>query len=90
MSPGGGRRRRSVQRPTRFATVVVTRDGAELTRWELCRATPLDLSLVDEVARLHLRARTMGYDLRLRDACDGLRELLTLAGLDAVLTDAEG
>ncbi|HZR15006.1 MAG TPA: hypothetical protein VFC33_17350 [Acidimicrobiia bacterium] len=89
MIPGCGRRRSCVYQPTRFATVVMTRDGAELTRWELCRVAPIDLSLVDEVARLRLHALALGCDLRLRDVCDDLRELITLAGLADVLTDAE-
>lgn len=88
MSRASARRPTCVHAPTRFATVVVSRCGTELTRWELCRATPVDLSLVDEVARLLLHARGMGYELRLHDPCPRLRELVVLAGLADVLEDA--
>jgi hypothetical protein len=87
MSRACARRRRRVHLPTRVATVVVTDGGAELTRWELRRASPVDLSLVDEIARLRLHARAMGYEVRVRDACSSLRQLVVLAGLGDVLDD---
>jgi hypothetical protein len=63
-------------------------DGdAELARWELRRATPVDLSLVDEIARLRLHARDMGYELWVCDACAPLRELVVFAGLGDLLRD---
>lgn len=87
MNRACARRPQRVHIPTRLATVVVTHGRAELARWELSRATAVDLSLVDEIARLRLHARAMGYELRLHDACAPLRELVVLAGLADVLCD---
>ena len=74
----------------RLATVVVTRGGIEVTRWEIRRSRAVDLALVDELARLRLHARGMGYELHVRDACPRLRELVALAGLADVLDDGNG
>lgn len=40
-----------------------------------------DLETVDALVRLQLAARRLGGAVRLLDACDGLVELLDLAGL---------
>jgi hypothetical protein len=49
-----------------------------------------DLAAVDTLARLHLVAKRLGYELRLSNACDPLRELLELAGLTEIVPLCEG
>ena len=65
--------------------VVVNRGGAEVARWPLVRPDAADLSVVDGLARLQLAARRLGCSIRVRDACDELKGLLELVGLDDVL-----
>ena len=67
------------------AVVLVTRAGAEVARWPLRLRDGADLSVVDELARLQLAARRLGCSIRVSDACDELRGLLELVGLDVVL-----
>jgi len=50
-------------------------------------AMPADLTTVGVLARRSLAARRRGADLRVQGAGPRLRELLELAGLDAVLLD---
>jgi len=71
---------------TLLAVVVLVVDGAEVARWSLCRATRPDLALVDELARLHLAARRLGWTVQLCDVRPPLDELLGLVGLRATLT----
>ena len=47
----------------------------------MARPDHVDLTLVDQLARLHLAARRMGYSIRLRHPCTVLVELLDLVGL---------
>ena len=61
--------------------VVLWRDGEELTSWPLLVRDPVDLSLVDELARMQLAARRLGCAIELRDACPELLDLLDLVGL---------
>ena len=61
--------------------MALCRGDAEVASWPLDRSGSADLAVVDELARLHLAARRMGYSIRLRDACTGLLELLDLVGL---------
>jgi hypothetical protein len=64
--------------------VVVLDDGAEIT--VACLAgRPVDLALVDELARLQLAARRAGSSIELRRPSARLRELLDLVGLAGVL-----
>jgi hypothetical protein len=49
-----------------------------------------DLGTVDLLARLQLRARRLGSELRLRHASAELEELLDLVGLREVLVEAGG
>jgi hypothetical protein len=49
-----------------------------------------DISVVDDLARLQLAARRLGYSVRLRDAPGELLELIDLAGLSEIVTDAAG
>jgi len=61
--------------------VVVVRDGEELARFPLLVRDPVDLGLVDQLARLQLAARRLGCAIELRDACPELLDLLDLVGL---------
>lgn len=61
--------------------VMVDPDGAEVARWPLPSRRPLDLSVVDELARMALAARRQGCTLRVRAPRAALVELLDLAGL---------
>ncbi len=61
--------------------VVVGPGGIEVTSWALPVIAEPDLALVDELARLQLTARRLGYTLRLCNPCAGVAELLDLAGL---------
>jgi hypothetical protein len=70
--------------------VVLVRGDAEVASWAIPAAQNPDLSVVDHLARLQLAARRAGYSLRLRGATSRLRELLDLAGLSDIITDASG
>jgi hypothetical protein len=67
------------------AEVVLLRDGAEVSSWPLVCGPRLDLSVVDELARLQLEARRQGCSIWLRDACPELLALLRFTGLAAAL-----
>ncbi len=62
------------------AMVVLIRRDAEVATWPLSTAH-VDLSVVDEVARLQLGAGRLGCTVELREVCPELRELLDLVGL---------
>lgn len=49
-----------------------------------------DAVTVDALARLQLAARRRGCEVRLRNACPALRDLVGLMGLSHVLADASG
>jgi len=68
--------------------VVLLRGDAEVGCWPLRAGRRADLSVVDGLARLQLAARRVGYSIRLRGAPSQLRELLELAGLSGIVTDA--
>src|SRR3954468_12628662 len=69
----------------RPATVVlVVQDETEVILGAL-EAEPPGLALVDALMRFRLEARRPGFDVRLRDLSEELRELLELVGLDGVL-----
>lgn len=51
------------------------------------RSQTAGLALVDALARLRLLARRHGGELRVRVACPDLRKVITLAGLNEVLSD---
>lgn len=74
-------RRTRVSGPDVVAVVVLTCGAIEVTSWPLTVRGSVDVSLVDDVARLHLAARRLGCTVRLRHACPELSELLELAGL---------
>ena len=72
--------------PPRY-TVVLARDGVELTRWELVIERAPDLAFVDELARLQLAARRRGCTIAVPDACARLAALLDLVGLAELLLE---
>jgi hypothetical protein len=67
--------------------VVLVCGDAELASWELRRRPRLDLSVVDDLARLQLAAGRLGCAVRLRAPCAELVELLDLLGLAEVLPE---
>ena len=63
----------------------MSRGDTELASWPLvCEDRP-GLELVDDLARLQLAARRLGWCVRLRGAAAVLTELLDLAGLAEVV-----
>jgi ABC-type transporter Mla MlaB component len=62
----------------------------EVACWPLPAARHPDISVVDDLARLRLAARRLGYSIRLRDAPSELLELIDLAGLSEIVTDVAG
>ena len=85
MTPAGRSRPNKVPRPDPEPTVVLVRDGAEVASWPLAEEGPVDLGVVDLLARLVLAARRVGCSLRLRDPGGRLGELLGLTGLGEVI-----
>ncbi len=67
--------------------MALCRGDAELASWPLAGSGHVDLAVVDELARLLLAARRMGYSIRLREAGAGLLELLDLVGLRDLVTE---
>jgi hypothetical protein len=65
--------------------VVLTRGDVEVASWPVEGRGRPDLSVVENLARLQLVARRLGYSVRLRDACMELCELIGLAGFGDVL-----
>ncbi|PZS24891.1 MAG: hypothetical protein DLM61_20970 [Pseudonocardiales bacterium] len=68
----------------RVATVVLVCGDAEVASWPLAGWDCPGLAVVDELARLQVAARRLGYSIRLRDAGTELCELLDLVGLGEV------
>ena len=66
-------------------TVVLCRGEIEVASWPLYEPDRVDIATVDELARLQLVARRLGFTVRLRHAGAELRRLLDLAGLTAVV-----
>lgn len=56
-------------------------DNAEVASWPLICRQGVDLSVVDDLARLQLEARRQGCSIWLRQACPDLAALLRIAGL---------
>jgi len=61
--------------------VVLACGDTELATWVLAPSDPVDLSLVDELARLQLAARRVGCSIHLRNAGPELTGLLAFVGL---------
>jgi hypothetical protein len=78
-------RRTPVLPRDRAATVVLTRGEVELASWPLSASRPVDLAVVDQLARWQLAARRVGCAIRLRDACAELSGLLAFLGLAEVV-----
>ena len=71
--------------------LVLVRGDAELGSWPLVMKGRLDLSVVDELARLQVAAHRVGCAIRLRYISAELWELLDLVGLGVeVGGEAEG
>ena len=68
----------------RWATIVVFVDGATAASWDLSGDGRPTLMTVDALARLHLDAQRLGWELIVDDPCRSLCELLELAGLAAI------
>ncbi|HEX7096856.1 MAG TPA: hypothetical protein VF183_13300 [Acidimicrobiales bacterium] len=68
-------------------TVALVIDDLTIAVWPLDRLGPVDLSLVDILARLQLGARRDGCAIRVRNPSVELRGLLELAGLADELLD---
>jgi hypothetical protein len=68
----------------RSPTVVVVVDGEQVVVGRLERL-PVDLALVDALARLHLAVRALGWAMCLRDPGQELCALIDLVGLSDVL-----
>ena len=65
--------------------MVLLCDSAEVASWPLVCRDGVNLSVVDELARLQLEARRQGCSIWLRHACPDLAELLRFVGLSEVL-----
>ncbi|MEA2901432.1 MAG: hypothetical protein QOH36_1319 [Actinomycetota bacterium] len=81
MISGAGCRRTTVLPEDVAAVVVLARDGVEVASWPLEVHGPVDLSVVDDLARLQLAARRLGCSLKLRDPSGELTALLAFLGL---------
>jgi hypothetical protein len=66
--------------------VVLLRDGREVASWPIEFPDPVDLELVDGLARLQLTAMQVGCTIRLRRVPREVGELLELVGLLGILT----
>jgi hypothetical protein len=71
----------------RVARVVLLSGETVLAMWDIeCEGRPA-LALVDELARLHLAARRLGWSIALRDTDADLAGVIELAGLSDVLSN---
>jgi ABC-type transporter Mla MlaB component len=68
--------------------VVLVRGRAEVARWAFPAGRHPDVAVVERLARLQLAARRAGYSIRLHDASGKLLELIDLAGLSDIVTQA--
>jgi len=67
--------------------VVLVCGETELMSWRLDDGVPVDLSVVDHLARLQLAARRVGCSVRLRSPGSELLGLLDLVGLGDVVLE---
>jgi hypothetical protein len=67
------------------AEVVLSCESGDVASWPLFCPDGLDLSVVDDLARLQLEAGRQGCSIRLRDACPQLVQLLRFVGLAGAL-----
>lgn len=68
------------------AIVIAVEGDSEMVVGRVVAAR-LDLAIVHGLARLRLVGRRFGYDIRLRDVCPQLCELLELVGLADLLIE---
>ena len=90
MSSGRDRRPTNVLPEDVAAVVVLARDGVEVAAWPLEVHGPVDLSVVDDLARLQLAARRLGCSIRLRDPSGELTALLAFLGLARAIAGSTG
>ena len=69
-------------------TVVLWCGGTEVASWPLGQRDRVDLDAVEELARLQLAARRLGFSVGLRHAGVELQQLLELAGFTVGLRHA--
>lgn len=81
MSSAPGARPTRVSRPVTYATLMVVRDEVVVNSWSLAGAGPPDAATVDELARVYVLVRRLGYTVRLRNVSADLSKLLDLCGL---------
>ena len=70
--------------------VVLARDGVEVASWPLEVHGPVDLSVVDDLARLQLAARRLGCSIKLREPSGELTALLAFLGLARAIAGSTG
>jgi hypothetical protein len=87
MSPVPAGRHSCVEGVDGDAIVMVVDGDVTLTSWPVHVTKPPDLSVVEELARLQLAARRLGWSIRVVCPCPRLRELLDLVGLVELLVD---
>ncbi|MEA2973423.1 MAG: hypothetical protein QOG82_1881 [Actinomycetota bacterium] len=90
MSSSAGRRPTSVLPEDVAAVVVLARDGVEVASWPLEVRGGVDLSVVDDLARLQLAARRLGCSIKLRDPSGELTALLAFLGLARAISGSTG
>jgi ABC-type transporter Mla MlaB component len=73
----------------RLSRLLATR-RADLVTCDVASLAPADATAIDALARLQLTARRLGGAIRLRNAPDELRDLLTLTGLRDALPLCHG
>lgn len=66
-------------------TVEIVDDGVAFAAWEVDGIGPIDLHVVDSLARMQLAVQQLGWSVRVRNPCTALRALIDLAGLDEVI-----
>jgi hypothetical protein len=74
-----------VPRANRPAIVVIVCGDEEVASWPFEATSRPDLTAIDELCRLELAARRVGWSVRIRHAPDELRQLLELVGLADVV-----
>jgi hypothetical protein len=90
MSSGPACRHTDVPPPDRMTTIVIVCGDTEVTSWPWAEHGRPDLSTVDELARLALAVRGLGWSVRVHNPSGALRELLDLVGLARTGAPAEG
>lgn len=89
MSSGRDRRPTAVLQRANVATVVLLRGDIEVARWPLAHDDRPALACIDDLARLQLAARRLGFSILIREARTEMAELLELVGLREVLGGVE-